>query len=256
MSASLSSTPGAGNSGAKHSLKMTRYLTFFALFILVAGTGELFAQRILGALSAGINLSQVDGDEKYGFKKVGFNGGPSVIIPFGREGRWTVTMELLFSMNGSYQKGGAYVPDSLADTGMPASYNGYKLNLNYIQVPVMVHFTDKKIIAGGLGFAYGQLVNVREWEDGERIETTTLQGPYTLADFQVLADVRVRIWKKLWADVRYSYSLLPIRTRDFTNVTETRVWTRKQYNNVITLRFTYILNDPFVRPKEGRVKKK
>lgn len=235
---------------------MVKHLTqktgsLIILLFLFAGCRDLYSQRILGAISAGINLSQVDGDEVYGFKKAGFNGGPSVIIPFGKEGRWTVTMELLFSMTGSYQKGGSYLPDSLADSSQPASYNGYKLNLNYLQVPVMVHFTDRKIIAGGLGFAYGQLVNVREWEDGTRIETTTLQGPYSLADFQILADIRLRIWKKLWADFRYSYSLLPIRTRDFTNVTETQVWTRKQYNNVITLRFTYIFNDPYVKGKKG-----
>ncbi|MFH1296764.1 MAG: outer membrane beta-barrel protein [Bacteroidota bacterium] len=201
-----------------------------------------------------MNLSQVDGDEVYGFKKVGFNGGPSIIIPIGKERRWSVTMEMLFSMNGAYQKGGSAINDTI-DTAVPVYYNGYKLNLNYIQVPLMVHFTDKKIIAGGLGFAYGQLVDVREWEDGKRQDNTNLQGPYTLADFQVLADVRVRIWKRLWANVRYSYSLLPIRTRDFKNITGKQVWTRKQYNNVITMRLTYIFNDPYIRPREGRTRK-
>ncbi|MBL7137406.1 MAG: PorT family protein [Bacteroidales bacterium] len=223
------------------------------LSFLFPGTGNLYSQRILGALSAGINLSQVDGDEVYGFKKVGFNGGPSIIIPFGKKQRWSVTMELLFSMNGSYQKGGTDTVQP--DPNQPASYSGYKLNLNYIQIPVMVHFTDKKIIAGGLGFAYGQLVGVKEWENGVRIDTTTLQGPYTLADFQVLADVRLRIWKRLWANVRYSYSLVPIRTRYFENITGKQVWTRKQHNNVITFRLTYIFNDPYVRPQEGRTKK-
>ncbi|NQV02620.1 MAG: hypothetical protein HQ542_08245, partial [Bacteroidia bacterium] len=159
---------------------------------------------------------------------------------------------LLFSMNGAYQKG---ADTAQSDSSQPASYSGYKLNLNYIQIPLMVHFTDKKIIAGGFGFAYGQLVDVKEWENGERIVNTTLQGPYTLADFQVLADVRLRIWKRLWANVRYSYSLLPIRTRDFTNYSGKQVWTRKQHNNVITFRLTYIFNDPYIRSREGKTKK-
>jgi len=212
-----------------------------------------YSQRFLGALSAGINLTQVDGDEVYGFKKVGFNGGPSIIMPFGKNGKWSVTMEILFAMDGAYQKSADTV---IPDSTRPASYNGYKLNLNYIQVPILVHFTDKKIIAGGVGFAYGQLVGVAEWENGHRIENTTLQGPYTMSDFQVMADVRLRIWKRLWLNARYSYSLIPIRTRDFENYTQTQVWTRKQYNNVITLRLTYIFNDPYVRPREGKAKKK
>ncbi|TSA29280.1 MAG: PorT family protein [Bacteroidetes bacterium] len=232
---------------------LSRKTLFLVLILfLFFRPGNLYSQHILGALSAGINLSQVDGDEVYGFKKVGFNGGPSVIIPFGKEGKWTVTMEILFSMNGSTQKSADTVQP---DSNKPASYNGYKLNLNYIQIPLLVHFTDRKIIAGGLGFAYGQLVGVTEWENGHRVDSTTLQGPYTMADFQVLADVRLRIWKRLWADVRYSYSIFPIRTRDFTNYTGTQVWTRKQHNNVISLRLTYIFNDPYVRSREGKTKK-
>lgn len=231
---------------------MKRSLLPLLILVLLGFSLAGHGQRFLGALSAGINLSQVDGDEVYGFKKVGFNGGPSIIVPFGKDGKWSVTMEILFSMNGSYQKSADTV---YPDSSRPASYNGYKLNLNYIQVPLLVHFTDKKIIALGAGFAYGQLVGVAEWENGHRIESTTLQGPYTMSDFQVLADVRLRIWKRLWANVRYSYSLFPIRTRDFENYTGKQVWTRKQHNNVITFRLTYIFNDPYVRPREGKTKK-
>ena len=237
---------------------MNKRVTFLlAALVLVSGvflTCETQAQRILGALSAGINLSQVDGDEVYGFNKIGFNGGPSIIIPFGKNKNWSVTMEILFSMNGAYQKGEAYNPADTTvkpDTTVPASYNGYKLNLNYVQVPLLIHYTDKKVISGGLGLQYGQLVGVKEWEDGERIEGTSLKGPYTMTDLQILADVRIRLWSKLWANIRYGYSILPIRTRDFTNVTETKVWTRKQYNNVITLRLTWIFNDPYKKARNN-----
>ncbi len=105
-----------------------------------------------------------------------------------------------------------------------------------------MHFTDKQIISGGLGFSYGQLVNVKEWQHGARVDSTTLQGPYALPDFSVVADVRLRIWKRLWFNVRYAYSMVKIRTRYFDN--QYQEWTRDQYNNVITMRFTYIFNEP------------
>jgi hypothetical protein len=234
-----------------------RFTFLLAVLLIVSGVflnNTTHAQRILGALSAGINLSQVDGDEVYGFNKIGFNGGPSIIIPFGKNKNWSVTMEILFSMNGAYQKGEAYNPADttvVPDTTVPASYNGYKLNLNYVQVPLLVHYTDKKVISGGLGLQYGQLVGVKEWEDNTRVEGTTLKGPYSMMDLQILADVRIRLWTKLWANIRYGYSILPIRTRDFTNITETKVWTRKQYNNVITLRLTWIFNDPYRKIKKN-----
>ncbi len=73
-------------------------------------------------------------------------------------------MELLFSQLGSRQKS-QYQNDTVVDTTKGGYYDGYKLKLTYVQVPLLVHFTDKKIIAGGIGFLYGQLVGAQEWED-------------------------------------------------------------------------------------------
>ncbi|MDP4282617.1 MAG: hypothetical protein Q8867_10790, partial [Bacteroidota bacterium] len=67
------------------------------VLLLMLVSGKAFSQHFLGAVSAGINLSQVDGDMVWGFKHVGFNGGPSVMFPFGKDKKWSATMELLFS---------------------------------------------------------------------------------------------------------------------------------------------------------------
>jgi len=226
----------------------SRRLIFLFIFSFSLILSERsFSQHILGAVSAGINLSQVDGDEVYGFKKVGFNGGPSVIIPFGKDKKWSVTLELLFSQLGSRQKS-VYPVSNTIDSARAGFYDGYRLSLNYVQIPMIVHFTDKRFLAGGLGFQYGQLVGVTEYEDyndnrGFARSTTTLQGPYTRADIQALADVRIRIYRGFWFNVRYSYSILPIRTREFVNPFFGNTWLRKQYNNVISLRLVYIFND-------------
>lgn len=226
----------------------SRRLIFLFIFSFSLILSERsFSQHILGAVSAGINLSQVDGDEVYGFKKVGFNGGPSVIIPFGKDKKWSITLELLFSQQGSRQKS-VYPVSNTIDSARAGFYDGYRLSLNYVQIPVIVHFTDKRFLAGGLGFQYGQLVGVTEYEDyndnrGYARSTTTLQGPYTRADIQALADVRIRIYRGFWFNVRYSYSILPIRTREFVNPFFGNTWLRKQYNNVISLRLVYIFND-------------
>lgn len=231
-------------------MKKFTILLFLSGLFIFSGTNA-FSQRFLGAVSAGMNLSQVDGDEVYGFKKVGLNLGPSVIIPFGKNQKWSFTLEILLSQQGSYQKGETI--DTVPDTTGIASYTGYKLKLTYVQVPFLFHFTDKKVIAVGAGFAYGQLVDVKEWEDGIRT-TTNLRSPYNLSDFQVVADLKIRLWKKLWGDVRYSYSLVPIRSREFIDY-KGDVWMRKQYNNVITLRLTYVFNDPYIKIRTEKGKK-
>jgi hypothetical protein len=224
-------------------------LLLFLLLISFNG----YSQRILGAVSAGMNLSQVDGDEKYGFKKVGLNIGPSVIIPFGKNKKWSVTMELLFSQLGSRQNE-QYTNDTAAPKDSTGYYDGYKLKLNYVQIPVMVHFKDKNIIAAGVGFLYGQLVGAQEWEDyndasGLYKTGTNLRSPYTMSDLQAIVDIRFRLYQRLWLDFRYSYSVFPIRTRDFVNPIYHTVETRKQYNNVIAFRLTYIFNEEINKRK-------
>jgi hypothetical protein len=219
---------------------------FIASFSLIF-SDQSFSQHILGSVSAGVNLTQVDGDEVYGYNKVGLTIGPSAIIPFGKNKRWSVTLELLFSQLGSRQKNVNTVKDTIFTTP-PKYYDGYRLSLNYVQIPVIVHFTDKRVIAGGIGFLYGQLVSVNEYENyddsrGFVRTSTTLQGPYSRSDIEVLAEARVRIYQGLWFNVRYSYTMFPIRTREFENTYFGNTFIRKQYNNVVTIRLVYIFND-------------
>lgn len=188
------------------------------------------AQVIKGAVIAGFNLSQVDGDEVFGFKKFGANVGVSAIVPF--SDHWEVSIETLFSQKGSHQK--PQREDSL--TGE------YLLKLNYLDIPVMVHFNDKDIVTFGLGFSYGRLTNVEEYEHGQRIETTTIEGPYSRSDINGIADIRFRIWQRLKFNIRYAYSLKKIRTREFTPP-YVDPWTRDQYNNFWSFRMIYVINE-------------
>ena len=67
------------------------------LVLFIVAIRSAHAQRILGGISIGMNLCQVDGDQFYGFNKVGLNFGPMVILPFGKNKSWSVSMELLYS---------------------------------------------------------------------------------------------------------------------------------------------------------------
>jgi hypothetical protein len=75
---------------------------------------------------------------------------------------------------------------------------------------------------------------------------------YKNFDISVIADIRLRLWKRLWLDGRFTYSLMPIRTRVFSvpATPKDKVWTRDQYNNVISIRLTYILNEPLPLKKK------
>jgi hypothetical protein len=216
---------------------MKKRLLPLLVILLLLGARHAHAQRILGGISLGVNLTQVDGDQFYGFHKYGLNFGPMVIVPFGKKKSWSVSMELLYSQKGSYHKGST-----------DSTY--YRLNLDYIDVPVMVHFTDKKIISAGLGFCYGQLIDHKE----SQLFIVTPNGSFLPYDLSAIGEVSLRVWNRLWVNVRYQYTMFSLRTVTFTDPTNAKnTWQRDQYNNVLSVRLTYIFKQELPdKPKKPK----
>ena len=273
-------------------MKRFRIVTLF-LALLIAAPALLHAQIIKGELILGGNISQVDGDECYRFRKPGIHAGAGALIPLTN---WMdVGLEVLFNQKGAYK--GDSINQHLG------LYSGtYKLNLNYAEIPVMIYLTDKDRYSLGVGVSYGRIVGLQEYVNGQstgirlddgqihwREETAGLPDisqasdikeltkmlyeagypqdaaiedlvPQVIAnsdsyrphDFNICANMRVRIWEGFHAELRYEYSLVPIRTRLFyKDANETILKTddsrvqplQRQYNNTITLRMVYLFNE-------------
>ena len=206
----------------------------FLFLILMITPLTTFSQGIQGAFAFGANLSQVDGDEVVGFKKIGLNASAIAIIPFKK--KWAVSLEASFSQKGSYEK---YPIQADPTKSLPY----YNLRLNYAEVPVIIHFTDKGFLTVGLGLSYGRLVGVKEIEWGEQTELSLYSGDYARNDLNGIFDLRIPIYKRLSFNFRYAYSFIKIRTRTYTNIGGDE-WTRKQYNNLLSFRVHYIFNNP------------
>ncbi len=58
--------------------------TYIVSLVLLFASFQMSAQIIKGEAILGTNLTQVDGDEAYGFHKFGANVGAGVMIPFGK----------------------------------------------------------------------------------------------------------------------------------------------------------------------------
>ena len=137
-------------------MKYFRTLTLILAFT-VATPALLHAQIIKGELFAGGNLCQVDGDECYGYKKIGVHAGAGALIPLTN---WMdVGLEVLFSQKGAFKR------DSITyNSTYPHAYN---LKLNYVEIPLMLYITDKNIVSAGVGVSYGRLVGLAELDDGQ-----------------------------------------------------------------------------------------
>ena len=227
---------------------MNRYIYWISTLIFFGIVFQSHAQVTKGALIGGVNLSQVDGDEIYGYKRVGANVGAAAIIPF--TDIWSLTLETVFSMEGSKQKGvsGSWNTGSEA---YPFPYNAdsfyingaYDLHLDYVRIPIVMHYNDRNL-ALGAGLQYGRLVRIKEQEQDIYNTTAKAEEAYRNNDFSILADVKYRIYGGLFFNFRYSYSLFSIRDRTFYSIIDPEITLdRKQYHNTMTFRLMWVIND-------------
>lgn len=195
----------------------------------------------MGAVAAGVNATQVDGDEVYGYHKFGLNLGAAAIVPV--VGNWSVSLETVYNEKGSHQR--ARTKDSL-----DGSYN---LKLNYLEVPLLVQYTDKDFISFGLGGSWGRLVKLSEVKNGYPVNTTTLNsGIYKSNDIDLLVDIKMRIIDRLRFNIRYAYSLSPIATREVIDSKTGRPNIRDQYNGMFTFRLYYVFNEKISEQAKSR----
>lgn len=217
------------------------------------------AQRFQGLFILGGNLSQIDGDEVYGFRRLGFNTGVGVLAPLGKTGHWQLSLEVLFSQKGA------------RETAEPFPYD---CRLHYIDLPLMMHFHDVK--GGwtfGVGFQYGRLLKINEHWNLPNPPIQYMERPkdpipaFLYNDFNFVAGIRFGIWKRLKMDIRYQYSLIPIRenvtftnslkpfTEDGKAVTGYKEWQRNMRNNVLSFRLIYVFNERSVKEKDRNIRR-
>lgn len=250
-------------------MKRNRILIAIVLMMVF---GQVDAQIIKGEAFAGFGISQVDGDDCYGYKRFRGQAGVGALVPLTN---WLdVGLEVL------YNPKGAYHPDSIAYSDYYA--HRYDLKLNYVEIPVMFYLTDKDKYSIGIGASYGRLVSF--WEKVDGVETDSYVGDgklrwkdgydgkdlgyirsiddlsdpafydstafilqnsnsYKNHDISVCADMRVRLWKGLHLQFRYQYSMAPIRTVLLYDQSGIPSKVRMQYNNQLILRLTYIFGE-------------
>lgn len=228
---------------------MKKYFLIGLFVVFAALTNGVKAQTFLGEAFVGYNLSQVTGDHRgiMEYHRSGVQAGVGVIHPVWKKNKFSidVSLEVLFNMKGSYQ-GKKYKDGSIVDSTVITGE--YDLRLNYGEVPVMVYFTDKHFASVGVGVSYGRLTYVRLKEHGVDI-TDLKKDEFNKDEFNILADVKIRVWKRLKLGFRYSYSLTPIRTIPYSEYNPNYAGEGhandkvKQRNDLFTLRLTYVFNE-------------
>ena len=187
---------------------------------LFAASKDTEAQIVKGEVFFGGNLSQVDADGTIGYKRFGLNGGVGAIVPIYRRGNLDIefALEVALNQKGSHDAEVEFLFDSNGD-GITDNYRygKYDLRMNYLEVPMLIYFSDRQIYSIGIGASYGRMVGLKEYEGGERtditLETGYENGGYKLDDYSLLLEGKIRLHERWKIGIRYQHSLFDIRKR-------------------------------------------
>ena len=103
--------------------------------------GRRFGAQIL----AGFNAAQLDGDGMLGYNHFGANAGVRVYVRLSP--KFTTSLDLVYSQTGAAAR--------------RFEFPVYRaINLDYVQIPLMVHYSDWKVRFGA-GLSYGRLISVQ-----------------------------------------------------------------------------------------------
>lgn len=192
-------------------------------------------QVFYGALSAGVNFTQVDGDLRSGYHKVGLWAGPMVYARW--RGPWFASMELLFSQKGTKDR-------SIRDN--PATGPGvteYDLKLNYAEIPITVWFRYKPRWTIGAGFTYARLMSSKEYAwNNYQLNLREDINYFHKDDWLWHAALNFEVYPAWVLSMKFSYSVKTIREPlripvGFGGGGQSYA----QYNNVYGIRLCYFI---------------
>lgn len=200
---------------------------------------------------AGLNLSQIDGDNQAGYVHPGVHVGIGAMVKFHKN--FSTSVEIVYGMKGATQK---FSQITYTDTF--GTYSGvfrFRQSWDYIQVPVMLNIHDKKLVMASLGLSFNYLVRNKlmfEAYDNAGNPTNSLYNlqlaldrPPRAFDLGGVVAFQFLIKRVFGIGARFEYSLIGLKPSLGKQLTRVN----QMYNNSITIRMMYILDPVSVKKK-------
>ena len=85
---------------------MKKIFTLLLIVLSFTVSTDIKAQVVKGEGFIGLNLSQVDGDEAYGYKHFGFHAGLGALVPIYQKNSFNIdfSLEIAFNQKGAHQR--------------------------------------------------------------------------------------------------------------------------------------------------------
>lgn len=181
-------------------MTVNKMILLFFIFMTVDSAG--IAQGFTGTAIIGANVSQIDGDNLYGWDKIGVNAG--MRLGYKIANHTNLALELLYS-----QRGSAPSISSGSDFG--------SIDLKYIEIPVLVEYNDWYLededyykVAIEAGLSYGNLFSVNS---SNSFVPEDLDG-YKKHDISYTVGARYSFTKHIAGVFRFSQTIGNIYTNE------------------------------------------
>jgi hypothetical protein len=187
--------------------------------IILLSFSAINAQVFNAGVSGGINISQVDGDGLAGYNKAG--------ATFGLFVNTLIREALIAQLEINYSPKGSQLKTSLENPRF------YRMELHYIEFPVMLQYMLPAEFTAEAGLSGGYLFSAKEKDE---LGTMPLTVPFRKSEIAALAGISRQFTDNISLNLRISYSIFPVREHAGGG---TYYLNRGQNNNVIAITGRY-----------------
>lgn len=216
-----------------------RYITLIVIAIFFvqnvsaqsSGLFQLEDKNFYGGVVLGANMCTVDGDGYGGYHKVGFNAGGVVYVKFVKN--FLGSIELLYT-----QKGSRGV-NATEYSNLGPGFEKYYLDLNYVEVPLVLHYALTTKWHLGAGGAYGRLINSKE--DAYAAVPIYLKEedhPFKKEDLSFILHLGFQFGNGIFITGRYQRSIATVRDPLYVPI---GFGGGNQYNSIFSFRLMYLI---------------
>ncbi len=212
-----------------HPFQLCKSIVLIALLWTLVGSNRLSAQLFKAGIVGGVSFAQIEGDDVSGYSKFGANAGGIVAVDINE--KFQLSLEILYA-----QKGAA--------SGISGRQQGlvaaFKIQHEYVEIPIVFHYKDPKGMNFGIGFAPSRHIRSIFIDDFGMENPTYFEGAGEMGDwdFGGIFDLAYRINNFSHVNLRLTASLIPYQERFSVN----RNQITGQFNNVITLRYLFLVS--------------
>ncbi|MBN2348303.1 MAG: porin family protein [Bacteroidales bacterium] len=189
------------------------------IIVLAFAAVPAMGQRFQGGLLAGLTACQIDGDTYSGYNKAGLLGGVFVKTDFSN--KLSGQLELKYISKGAGTKNN------------DSNTNYYRVNMQYLEIPVLARYRVYKLLVAELGIGAGYLFKAQK-DDGNGY--LDFEPPLNNFELSGIAGVHYELFKHISVNARFQYSLFPVLP---FGVDVPSYQISGFYNNIISFAFYY-----------------